>query len=149
MFKRLSALLMARRLSLKTEWERRLRAQPPNTALANPDVLVHRMDDSLERLDSLLSRHAKRWPEGHPPALARLRDPCRCGLNPLLGYFETGGAALLAVLPDLKETERSAVEQAWYFFAQQEVDSLCAVCCRCGRPEAALADTPAPAGAGA
>ena len=131
MCKRLAALLMARRLLLKGEWDRRLHAaEPPHTALALPDILVHRMDDTLDQLDALLRRRAmKRWPEGSPPPLSQLSELCRCGLNPLLVYFTTGGASLTVAAPELTPEEKNYLDQVWYYLSQQEIGALCAVCC--------------------
>jgi len=136
MSKRLAALLTPHRTSLKATWDRQLRlAGPPNTALAIPDILVHRMSDTLDQFSLLLRRAAaKRWPDLPPPEWEHLRDHCRCGLNPLLDYFATGGKALHLVLTDLSPEDRNALDQAWYFLAQQEVGSLCAVCCRSCAP---------------
>ena len=132
MSKRLAALLAAHRMPLKAKWDRQLRlAGPPNTALALPDILVHRMDDTLDQFAHLLRRAtARRWPDESPPAWPHLRDGCRCGLNPLLDYVEAGGLALQAELPELRPADRHALDQAWYALAQLEVASLCAVCCR-------------------
>lgn len=69
--------------------------------------------------------------------MARLRDICRCGLNPLLDYFHTGSDALQAVVgPLLTEPEHRLLEHAWHQLAQHEVEALCGVCCRCVAPAA-------------
>lgn len=131
----LADLVKTHRLQLKTEWNGRLHREPPNTALATPDILLYRMDETLEGLDSLLrSPSAKRWVDWRPAQLARLHEQCRCGLNPLLVYFKTGGAALDAVLPDLGGAGRTTLDQAWLLLAQCEIESLCAICRRVGAP---------------
>ena len=127
--------LVTHRLQLKTEWNARLHLAPPSTALAAPDILLYRMNDTLDQLDSLLrSPSAKRWVDWRPAQLARLPEQCRCGLNPLLAYFLTGGAALDSVLPDLGGAARTTVDQAWTLLAQSEIESLCAICRRVGSP---------------
>jgi hypothetical protein len=131
----LADLVRTHRLQLKTEWNGRLHLEPPSTALATPDVLLYRMDDTLEQLDALLrSQSAKGWVDWRPAQLSRLHEHCRCGLNPLLAYFVTGGAALDAVLPELGGAGRTALDQAWLLLAQREIESLCAICRRVGAP---------------
>jgi len=135
MSKQLAALVLARRQELKTGWEQRLRVAPPSTPLALPEILFHRMEDTLDQLDSLLGQpYGRRWLDENPPQLARLREQCRCGLSPLLDYFATGAAALEAVLQDLDETDKTRLDQAWHVLAQREIESLCAVCRRVCAP---------------
>ena len=135
MLPQLAALLTTHRRKLKSEWSSRLCAGPPNSALANPEVLILRMDGTLDQLDGFLrSRTAKGWLARHVPDMAPLREQCRCGLSPLLDYFATGGAALEAALPGLGAEEKAALDQAWHLFAQQEIQSLCGACCRTCAP---------------
>ena len=143
---RLPNLLRAHRLHLKTEWQQRLEARPPNTSLALPEILVHRMDDTLDQLDSLLhGPPSARWLDRHPPRMGQLREQCRCGLNPLLDYFVTGSAAMTALLSaELSEMEKKSLDRAWHLLAQREIESLCGVCCRICAPALTC-----PAGTGA
>ncbi|MDE3084522.1 MAG: hypothetical protein KGJ37_04785 [Verrucomicrobiota bacterium] len=134
-------LLRKRRLRLKAEWKRRLREEPATTALANPDILVYLMDETLNQLETLLSTRAQaHWVDVHHSHLTQVRTLCSCGLNPLLTYFHTGGAALKAELlesqemPELSEREKEILNQAWYFMAQREVESLCGPCRRVCAP---------------
>ncbi len=146
MSKRLAALLTTHRAELKAAWDRELRlAGPPNSALALPDILVHRMDDTLDLFASLLRREpAKHWPNEPAPEWAHLRDHCRCGLNPLLDYFSSGGTALREVFPQLSVADGHALGQAWYCLAQQEVNCLCTVCCRTCPPAVPASHVSAP-----
>jgi len=138
---RLSALLRAHRLRLKAEWNQRLRVKPPSTALANPDILIHRMDETLGQLGMFLRNPvAVTLPDpGQPGLEQQLRQHCRCGLNPLMDYFVTGSDTLHAVLPELAPDESTLLDQGWYFVAGPEIESLCAVCRRAGSPALALA----------
>ena len=131
MHSRLAALLISHRRKLKAEWSSRLCAGPPNSALANPEVLILRMDGTLDQLGSFLrSRSAKVWLAQHQTDPTPLREQCRCGLSPLLNYFETGGAALDVALFELSAEEKAMLDQVWHLLAQQEIQSLCGACCR-------------------
>src|SRR5476651_655914 len=64
----LVAVLHRRRSRLKAEWHRRLSARPTLTTLADPAILLHLMDVTLDQLASLLqARSPTRWLEQHRP----------------------------------------------------------------------------------
>ena len=118
--KQLAALLLTRRLPLKAEWSQRLCAGPVSSPLAMPEILIHRMDDTLHQLEGLLHRApAARVPGRAPWPLARLHEMCRCGLSPLLDYFTTGAAALAVVLPDLAAADQTVLDHAWLRLARR------------------------------
>ena len=136
MLRQLAALVVARRREIRAAWKQRLRAAPPKSPLANPEILIHRMDDTLAQLNAFLCSHSvRRRLNGPPLPWIEMRDRCRCGLNPLLDYFETGAAALNLALPDLDEPGKTLLDQAWRLIAQREIDLLCAVCRRVCTPE--------------
>jgi hypothetical protein len=139
-------LLRIHRLRLKADWLQRLRARPPKSSLAMPEILRHRMNDTLDQLDDLLrSPAASRWRLRPAPGWAELHEQCRCGQNPLLDYFELGGATLAEVLAaELGADEMKAVEGAWHFLAAREILALCGVC---RRPCSPVLQLPVPAGA--
>ena len=131
---RILCLLTDRRTDLKSEWEKRLRAEPVRSALGHPDILMYMMDETLDQLaDLLLRRQTARV--RHP---ADFESRCRCHFNPLLAYFSTGIDALLAVLAQeasLDEPARAAAGAWWGLLAQQEVDAVCGACVRpCAEP---------------
>jgi hypothetical protein len=147
MLPRLATLLTTHRRKLKAEWSSRLCAEPPNSALAMPEVLILRMDGTLDQLDGFLrSRSAKAWLARHQPDMVPLHEQCRCGLSPLLGYFVTGGSALEAALPGLAAEEKAVLDQAWHRLAQQEIQLLCGACCRSCAPGLHVAGDHNPAG---
>jgi hypothetical protein len=126
----LTALLSAHRPQIKIEWERVLRAVAVTSPLAHPDVLVHRMDDTCATVLRMLSDpRVAQWPTVCP-AVTILRDSCRCGVNPLHAYFESGSAALKTMLPRLNHDETLRLEQAWYAVAHRELEMLCNICQR-------------------
>ncbi|HWZ95411.1 MAG TPA: hypothetical protein VNW30_09480 [Opitutaceae bacterium] len=133
---RLSALVRVNRSRLKAEWRRRLRIDPMSTPQADPDCMVHLMDETLEQLESLVrARPASRWLTLRKTHLEPLRSLCPCGLNPLLAYFSTGGGALKLVLAeDLTNGQKAMVCQAWHFLAQGEIEALCEGCHRVCAP---------------
>lgn len=134
----LQRLLRHHRQAVRAEWSRRLRIQQASTALANPEVLAHLMDPTLDRLGSLLAaRSTSRWLALHPARRGEFDGLCRCGLNPLLAYFATGAMALddaLAGPANLSEDEREKLRLAWQILAQREIDLLCATCRRICAP---------------
>lgn len=145
MSRRLPDLLRTHRLRLKADWLQRLCARPPKSSLALPEILRHRMNDTLDQLDDLLRGPvAARWQFRPGPSAGELSEQCRCGLNPLLDYFELGGATLAEGLAaEMSPDERKSVEGAWHFLAAREIRTLCGVCRRPGYPELHL---PVPAG---
>ena len=136
MLRQLAVLVISRRRELKAAWKQRLCAAPPKSPLANPEILFHRMNDTLDQLNAFLCSHAvRRKLDGPPLPWIEMRDRCHCGLNPLLDYFETGAAAINAALPTLDEPGRTLLDQAWRLIAQREIELLCSVCCRVCTPE--------------
>jgi hypothetical protein len=107
-----------------------------------PEILWHRMDDTLTELTVFLrNQPTPRWVDRSPDCMERLRELCRCGLNPLLDYYLTGCSALQAVLgPGLNEAEKYQLERGWHQLAEREIEALCGVCCRCA-PVPALSET--------
>ena len=134
------------RLGLKADWLQRLRARPPKSSLALPEILRHRMNDTLDELDDLLrSPAAARWRMRPSPDWGELQGQCRCGQNPLLDYFELGGATLAeALAAELGAEEMKTVAGAWHFLAAREIMALCGVC---RRPCPPVLQLPIPAGA--
>ena len=124
----------------KSEWERRLRAEPVLNAMAEPSILFFLMDRTLEDFQAVLDKRSAggRARVAHPCGSAPpLRDACRCGLNPLLAYFATGRDALEAVLKEdaaLPEERREVLSARWSLLARREIELLCGAC---RRPEAA------------
>jgi hypothetical protein len=151
MRQRILCILIDRRSSLKQEWVRRLRVEPVRSALGEPAVLVHMMEETLRQLEGLLTRnHVSRR-----RAAADFESRCRCGLNPLLAYFSTGEASLLTLLEEEGPIEgplRSLVSSSWRLLAQREIDAVCGICVRtCHAPYPKIPErlTPRePAGAG-
>ena len=127
----LTKLLHDRSHRIKDDWVRRLRATPPRSALADPAILVHRMDETLGQLIVILDRTKTEGATLGKYSLERkLRKVCQCGLNPLLDYFITGDAALSAIFSDLNPADFTALATAWHGLAHREVESLCGACCR-------------------
>jgi len=124
MSRRLPQLLRAQRLRLKADWLRRLESRPPRSPLALPEILQHRMNDTLDQLDSLLRSRSV-------PTLRKPREPepCRCELNPLQDYFATGGEAVLAGWGDeMSDVEQRILARAWQQLAAREIKALCGAC---------------------
>ena len=121
---------------VKAEWSRRLRSQPAITALANPDILVRLMDETLGQFDALL----RTKPTGPkvPARTKRLSSSCQCGLNPLLAYFSTGGAAMAAVAAELSGADAIDCETlrlAWDCLTKREIGLFCGSCRRFSGPD--------------
>lgn len=136
------AELSGRRHVLRGAWERKLRAEPVTSPLANPDTLVLLMDRTL---DELLTELRKRCaPQAgletnNGSVRAPPRGGCLCGLNPLLAYFRVGAAVLSAnclradfrrAVPDETAFNRCLAEamMVWQTIAQREIRSFCNLC---------------------
>lgn len=143
-----------------TRWRERLRALPPSSALAHPDMLGPLMAPALARV-----RQEAAQPAEEAGAVGDGSEPvvCRCGLNPLVAFYLTGECATFDVLwgqadalPHLAPSEREqlcrALSQAWRRVATDEISLFCGVCLRRKMPEVleSRGDAPlSPAGPGA
>ena len=119
-----------------TRWRERLRALPPSSALAHPDLLGPLMAPALARVRQEAARPASPDEAGAGEPVA-----CRCGLNPLVAFYLTGECATFDVLwgqadalPHLAPGEREqlcrALSQAWRRVATDEISLFCGVCQR-------------------
>ena len=117
-----------------TRWRERLRALPPSSALAHPDLLAPLMAPALARVRQETTRPLDNPSGGEPVA-------CRCGLNPLVAFYLTGECATFDVLwgqadalPHLAPGEREylcrSLSQAWRRVATDEISLFCGVCQR-------------------
>jgi hypothetical protein len=119
-----------------TRWRERLRALPPSSALAHPDLLGPLMAPALARVrqEAVQSANA-----AEPTTEEPLN--CRCGLNPLVAFYLTGECATFDVLwgqadalPHLAPNEREqlcrSLSQAWKRVATDEISLFCSLCQR-------------------
>lgn len=120
-------------------WRERLRALPPSSALANPDLLAPLMAPALARV-----RQEATGPQADTPA-----DPagCACGLNPLVAFYLTGECATMDVLwghadallnlnPQERELVCRTLNLAWRRVAADEIALFCSVCQHGSKPAA-------------
>jgi len=126
--------LVEHRLFIRAQWERLLRLDRGNTALARPDTLVHLLDTTLDEICATLPAAAKRRrPSGQPGPV------CPCGHNPFLDYFAAGRQALRETLvliqsrqPELTAADRDAamvsLDQVLNRIARREIEAFCGVC---------------------
>ena len=128
---RLGKLLHNRSPQLKREWLRRLKEEPPRTALARVEILSYRMDGTLLELEGLVNESDESKSTRRGATLeSKLRKVCRCGLNPMLDYFLTADDSFPVVLPKLNEMEWRDLERSWHAIALREVGGFCSFCCR-------------------
>jgi len=136
---------------IKTCWEVMLRAEPPASALGNPDTLVFMMDQTLDTFfTAMLSSAPRRWLARHPLLCGTLNETCPCGRNPLLHYFVSGEEAILAIAakalpertavpPAVQEQILSEVQLTFHYLAQHELQIFCDLCRgSCARARAGL-----------
>jgi hypothetical protein len=124
----LADIFSERRLLLIIRWERGLRELGVTSPLAHPDILLYRMEDTLAAVIVALSAPALAENRACCPAVATLRGSCRCGLNPLQSYFESGSRVVSELFDDLSADERRRLEHAWFAVAQREIAVLCSLC---------------------
>lgn len=126
--------LVGQRPFIHTQWEKLLRLDRGNSALARPDTMVHLIDTTLDELFASLPawsarRHASRMPE----------PVCPCGRSPFLAYFAAGRQALnetlitiQAGMPELEATARddafACLDQVFSRIARRDIESFCSVC---------------------
>lgn len=126
-----------RRPRIRARWEALLRLERPPTPLAQPDILIHLFDHTLNEVLSIVPRPL--------PESSVNRPDCQCRCNPLRLYFATLEQALLEALvlaqvedPDLTPIERVAsvgeLCQRLRHVAQRELTLLDGLC-RNRRPE--------------
>jgi hypothetical protein len=136
---------------IKTCWEVMLRAEPPASALGNPDTLVFMMDRTLDSFfTAMLSSAPRRWLARHPLLCGALGETCPCGRNPLLHYFISGEEAIVAIaakaLPEkpgvpaaTREQLLTEVQLTFHYLAQHELQIFCDLCRgTCARARAGL-----------
>lgn len=119
--------LRARRSQIRRNWATLLRIEPVTTPLAEPQVLIHLFDRTLNRIFASLKRTNT---EPRPTPFH-----CPCGLSPFLAYFQTAEQVLLEALVQVhvrSAPETSAADRA------QDVADLSAVIRSIGREEIAL-----------
>lgn len=125
---------------IKTCWEVMLRAEPPASALGNPDTLVFMMDHTLDTFfEAMRSPTPRQWLARHPYLCGALNETCPCGRNPLLHYFVSGEHAVLAIaaktLPEKVSLPRaphiellSEIQLTFHYLAQHELQIFCDLC---------------------
>ncbi|MGC4074250.1 MAG: hypothetical protein QM760_17405 [Nibricoccus sp.] len=151
MRQRILCFVNDRRHHLKREWAARLRRAPVRNAMAEPVILVHMMDETLDQLADLLVRKTR--PRGE--IAGDFENRCVCRLNPLLAYFTTGEASLMFLLgreESVDEPLYALVRSSWRLLAQREIDAVCGMCvrsCRSPYPKAELGLTTQPLTSGA
>ena len=120
----------ALRPAIKREWCSLLRAEPALSPLGLPETLAYMMDETLTQVLKGAGSHSlKTWLRRSPALLAPLQKHCRCGLNPLLNYFATGELALHSAIGNrLAPEARDVLLTVFHVKAQQEIETLCAVC---------------------
>ncbi len=128
-------LLDRHRARVLGRWRERLRALPPSSALAAPELLGPLMAPALARVREEAGRGGPAAGEAVGP------EPCRCGLNPLIAFYLTGECATFEVLwarPDAlaplpgaeRETICRVISRAWRRVAAEEIALFCGVCQR-------------------
>lgn len=125
---------------IKTCWEVLLRAEPPISALGNPDTLVYMMDETLDAFFvAARSPTPRRWLASHPLLSGGLVETCPCGHNPFLHYYVSGEQAIVAiadkVLTDIlgaSRKEAAAIladaQLTFHYVAQRETQVFCDLC---------------------
>jgi hypothetical protein len=153
MDKQLLRALRRRRSFIAERWERLLRLERVNSALANPDALVYLIPKSIELI---LGSLAKALPPAGAPARSIRLPGCECGKNPYLAYFVAGEQALMeaivliqAELPPstTKGTDLAELHTAVRRLALSEIDALCGICAHRGKAHACRYPTRRRAGA--
>jgi hypothetical protein len=146
--------LQDRRPQIRGRWLELLRAAPATSPLANPDLLDHLLDPTMEEVLGALREPPARAAVARARVFDTIRSACECGRNPLLEFFVAGEQALIEALvvaqaggpaPDFA-TRNIAVAELYLAvraIAQTQVDAFCSLCQH--RPPGPPASPPGPA----
>lgn len=119
--------------ALKAEWARRLRDEPPLSALGRRDTIQFLIEATLLQLVAMLPDPAGRPPARPPtPLVGPVFSYCACGLEPMRRYFAAGEATLRTVLGEKSGLEAGQVLPFLRELAEREARSLCQPCPRQG-----------------
>jgi hypothetical protein len=118
------------RPAIKRDWGVLLRAEPTLSPLGHPDTLAYLMDETISQVSKSVHSHSlKSLTHRAPVLLAPLQRHCHCGLNPLLNYYATGELALRTALrQQFDPATCEALLTVFHVRAQQEIETICAVC---------------------
>ena len=148
------AALRSRRPDIRRRWRELLRADRPNTPLANPEALVNLIDWTLEEIERALLSSRTGPRTARPVVRSTRQQPCDGEPNPFLPYFAAAEQALheALVLAQAEAATLSAAERdaalhelnfALDLVAEQEINAFRAVCQHretASRTEAAATD---------
>ncbi|MEO6995714.1 MAG: hypothetical protein ABI273_19065 [Lacunisphaera sp.] len=126
--------LEVQRPAIRLQWESLLRLEPVSSPLAQPDLLVRLLDQTLDEIFVLLRAWSSRRHPTRTPA-----PGCPCGRNPLLAYYTAGQQALREALvmiqagtPALMVADRDdafiCLDQVFQHIARREIEAFCALC---------------------
>ncbi len=138
MDKNLVAAMRARRLLIRERWEALMRTERANSPMADPDLLVHLLDDTLHEIFTILSGTDCGETAPTLPHAAGSAE-CPCGSNPLIAYFIAGEQAMLEGLilvqaeaetfdPVQRDRAVDTLLLVFRTIAHREISGFCGVC---------------------
>lgn len=144
--------LVEQRASIKQRWRAVLQAAPTHTPLANPVLLAYMIDETLEELLWEVMYPKASTHRSEPALTVALARSCSgCGLNPYIGYFLAGEAALVGTIKMMEPTSQltendilcAETELLFTFrvMSHREVNAFCEIC-RIERPAARFGNQP-------
>lgn len=87
--------LMPQQPEIARRWRTGLKDMPSYTALGNPDTMMFLIAPTLQRLFALAQeRPEASWSPQAAPMLQLVEAVSRCALNPMIGFYLAGEAAL-------------------------------------------------------
>lgn len=131
--------LMGRRSEIAQRWRAALQDIPVHTALGNPDTLAFMIEPTLTELfRTAFERPSPSWMPQSPPKVRLVESASRCALNPMIGYYLAGEAAVAftvhGIMPrdDLSESDILISEGKLLallrHLGRAEVTSFCEIC---------------------
>lgn len=94
--------LSVRRAEVARRWKAHLKDARVYTALGNPDTLAFMIEPTLTQLfRNALERATPSWAPQSPPRVRLVDSVSRCALNPMIGYYLAGEAAITAVIHEI------------------------------------------------
>ena len=132
-------VLLTKKDFIKQRWRDILEQAPLHSPLGNPDLFAYMMDHTLDDLIRPTKGPKYAREDGDENVSTMLQKPCKtCGLNPYIGYFLAGEAALVSAIrtiePGILLSENDILASeikllfAFRLLSHREVNHFCEIC---------------------
>jgi len=131
--------LMPQQPEIVRRWRIGLKEMPSYTALGNPDTMMFLIAPTLQRLFTLAQAQPRPlWSPQSLPLLQLVEAVSRCALNPMIGFYLAGEAALGFVVRSIPTREGLSESEILVYegellallrgLGRADVTSFCEIC---------------------